>query len=96
MIQEEVGPVITVQPYRDEAHSLALANDVRFGRATSISGKDHAAVARLSAGLDSGQAWVNCHLVQAAELPNGGVSTPGTATTCQRSRWTATPAPSTS
>ena len=73
MIQEEVfGPVITVQPYRDEAHGLELANDVRFGLAASIWGKDHAAVTRLSAGLDFGQVWVNCHLVQAAELPNGG------------------------
>ena len=73
MIQEEVfGPVITVQPYRDEAHALELANDVRFGLAASVWGRDHESIMRVTAGLDFGQVWVNCHLVQAAEMPNGG------------------------
>ena len=73
MIQEEIfGPVITVQPFRDEAHGLELANDVRFGLAASVWGKDHEAITRTAAGLDFGQVWVNCHLVQAAEMPNGG------------------------
>ncbi len=73
MIQEEIfGPVITVQSYQNEQQALGLANDVRFGLAASIWGVDHEAITRVSRGLDFGQVWVNCHLVQVAEMPNGG------------------------
>ena len=73
LVQEEIfGPVITVQPFRDEAHAVELANDVRFGLAASVWGRDHQAINRVTADLDFGQLWVNCHLVQAAEMPNGG------------------------
>lgn len=27
---------------------------------------------RVSGDLDFGQVWINCHLIQPAELPNGG------------------------
>ena len=73
MVQEEIfGPVITVQSFRDEAQAVELANDVRFGLAASVWGGDHQAISRVTAELDFGQVWVNCHLVQAAEMPNGG------------------------
>lgn len=73
MVQEEIfGPVITIQPFRDEVQALELANDVRFGLAASVWGSDHQSLSRVAAELDFGQVWVNCHLVQAAEMPNGG------------------------
>ena len=73
MVQEEIfGPVITVQAFRDEAQAVELANDVRFGLAASVWGRDHQAISRVTADLEFGQVWVNCHLVQAAEMPNGG------------------------
>ena len=73
MVQEEIfGPVITIQPFRNEAEAVDLANDVRFGLAASVWGNDHQAISRVTADLDFGQVWVNCHLVQAAEMPNGG------------------------
>ena len=73
MIQEEVfGPVQTVQPFRDEAHAIELANDVRYGLAASVWTRDYETALRVSGDLDFGQVWINCHLIQPAELPNGG------------------------
>jgi betaine-aldehyde dehydrogenase len=73
MIQEEIfGPVLTVQRFAQESEALALANGVRFGLAGSIWTRSHETAVRVSARLDFGQVWINCHLTQAAEMPNGG------------------------
>jgi betaine-aldehyde dehydrogenase len=72
-IQSEMfGPVITVQSFTDEAQALALANDVSCGLAASVWTRDHETALRVSSDLDFGQVWINCHLIQPAELPNGG------------------------
>jgi betaine-aldehyde dehydrogenase len=72
-IQNEIfGPVITVQSFASEAEAVELANDVSYGLAASVWTTDYATALRVSADLDFGQVWVNCHLVQPAELPNGG------------------------
>lgn len=73
MIQDEVfGPVQTVQPFRDEEQALGMANDVRYGLAASVWTRDYETALRVSGDLDFGQVWINCHLIQPAELPNGG------------------------
>jgi betaine-aldehyde dehydrogenase len=73
MIQNEIfGPVVTVQPFRDEAEALAMANGVNYGLAASVWTRDYETALRMSSDLDFGQVWVNCHLIQPAELPNGG------------------------
>jgi len=73
MIQTEVfASVQTVQTFKDEAEGLRMANDVAFGLAASIWSENHARVIRVSQDLDFGQVWVNCHLVQAGDMPNGG------------------------
>jgi betaine-aldehyde dehydrogenase len=73
MIQEEIfGPVLTVQAFATEEQAVDLANGVRFGLAASLWSQSHETVLRVSRALDFGQIWVNCHLVQAAEMPNGG------------------------
>jgi acyl-CoA reductase-like NAD-dependent aldehyde dehydrogenase len=73
MIQNEVfASVQTIQTFKDEAQAIEMANDVAYGLAASIWSKNHGRVIRTSQDLDFGQVWVNCHLVQAAEMPNGG------------------------
>jgi betaine-aldehyde dehydrogenase len=72
-IQNEIfGPVITVQSFASEAEALELANGVAYGLAASVWTTDYETALRVSADLDFGQVWVNCHLIQPAELPNGG------------------------
>ena len=73
MIQNEVfASVQTIQTFKDEAQAIEMANDVAFGLAASIWTENHGRAIRTSQDLDFGQVWINCHLVQAAEMPNGG------------------------
>jgi betaine-aldehyde dehydrogenase len=72
-IQNEIfGPVMTVQSFVDEADGVRMANDVSYGLAASVWTRDHETALRVSSDLDFGQVWINCHLIQPAELPNGG------------------------
>ncbi|MFE5158306.1 gamma-aminobutyraldehyde dehydrogenase [Streptomyces sp. NPDC056697] len=78
IIQSEVfGPVITVQPFRDEAQAVAYANGVEYALASSVWTKDHARAMRMSKALDFGCVWINTHMILAAEMPHGGYKKSG-------------------
>ena len=73
MIQNEVfASVQTVQTFKDEAEAIRMSNDVAYGLAASIWTENHGRAIRVSQELDFGQIWVNCHLVQVGDMPNGG------------------------
>ncbi|MFB6618602.1 aldehyde dehydrogenase family protein [Streptomyces sp. NPDC085524] len=78
IVQEEIfGPVVTVQPFADEAEALHLAGDVRFGLAASVWTTDHDRAMRATRALRTGIVWVNTHGTTVSEMPHGGVKHSG-------------------
>ncbi|MEU0603168.1 aldehyde dehydrogenase family protein [Streptomyces sp. NPDC006393] len=72
LVEEVFGPLLTVQPARDVEHALDIAHGVPQALAASVWTRDVTCGLDLAGRLDAGEAWVNCHLVQTAELPHGG------------------------
>jgi betaine-aldehyde dehydrogenase len=78
MIQNEIfGPVITVQPFDDEAKAIEWANGTRYGLAASVWTRDIARAHRVANAIRFGTVWINDHITMATEMPHGGYKQSG-------------------
>ena len=77
LVQSEIfGPVITVQPYRDD-EAIAMANGVEQGLTASVWTDSHSRAMRFLRDLDFGAVSVNTHAPMGSELPHGGFGSSG-------------------
>jgi 1-pyrroline dehydrogenase len=78
IVQNEVfGPVVTIQRANDEAHMLSMANDTRYGLASSVWTEDLRRAHRVAQDLEFGTVWVNEHFALPSETPFGGFGDSG-------------------
>jgi betaine-aldehyde dehydrogenase len=78
IVREEIfGPVLTVQPFRDEAAAIALANDTVYGLAGGVFTGDAARALRVVRAIRAGITWVNTYHPTYNEAPWGGYKQSG-------------------
>lgn len=75
--EEIFGPVITLQPFDDDAQALALANASEYGLAASLWTADLGRAHRFAAALRVGMVWINTWLMRDLRTPFGGVGRSG-------------------
>lgn len=78
IVQEEVfGPVLVALPFDGEDEAVRLANDSRYGLASSVWTSDIQRAVRVTHRIEAGVTWINDHLPIASEAPHGGVKASG-------------------
>lgn len=78
LAREEVfAPVLSLEPFADEADAVAKANASEFGLVAGIFTRDLARALRLARALETGSVWVNGCYLGGQQAPVGGVKASG-------------------
>jgi len=77
--QEEIfGPVACLIPFKDEAHAIALANDIAYGLSSYVWTENIGRAHRVAAAIEAGMCFVNSQNVRDLRQPFGGTKASGT------------------
>ncbi len=77
--QEEIfGPVACLIPFKDEAHAIALANDIDYGLSSYVWSENIGRAHRVAAAIEAGMCFVNSQNVRDLRQPFGGTKASGT------------------
>jgi aminomuconate-semialdehyde/2-hydroxymuconate-6-semialdehyde dehydrogenase len=77
-VKEEVfGPVCHIAPFDDEEEAIAMANDTKYGLASTVWTRDISRGHRVAQRMDTGIAWVNCWFLRDLRTPFGGMRLSG-------------------
>lgn len=78
VVQDELfAPVLTVEPFDDEADAARLANATPYGLTASVWTRDLDRAWRLARSVQAGTVWVNGYLNSYPETPSGGMRSSG-------------------
>jgi len=78
VIQEEIfGPCVHIAPFDTEQEAVAMANDTKYGLATSIYTQDINRASRLAARIEVGLCWINSWFLRDLRTAFGGSKASG-------------------
>ncbi|MFD1910941.1 aldehyde dehydrogenase family protein [Halodurantibacterium flavum] len=78
LVQEELfGPLVSIEPFEDEAEAVEKANATVYGLAASVHTRDLERAMRISRAIRAGTVWLNCHGRLFAEGETGGYGQSG-------------------
>lgn len=76
--QEEIfGPVVTIEPFKNDEDALAKANATMYGLASTIWTSDLTRAHKLAGEIHAGIVWINCWLERDLRTPFGGIKNSG-------------------
>lgn len=77
-VREEIfGPCCHIRPFDGEDQVIALANDSRYGLASTIWSQDISRANRVAKRVEAGIVWVNCWFLRDLRTPFGGAKQSG-------------------
>ena len=78
VLREEIfAPLVTIQPFADDAEAIRIANDTEYGLASYFYTRDLGRLFRISGALQFGMVAVNTPVIASVASPFGGVKASG-------------------